>query len=69
MTDQSVSLERLVFYDWQKNSLLDSDDDFHWGNQLPLHVPTTVLTTGLFKIDNCMALLQTKCASQPEVLN
>ena len=53
MTDQSVSLERLVFYDWQKNSLLDSDDDFHWGYQLPLHVPTTVLTTGLFKIDNC----------------
>lgn len=53
MTDQSVSLERLVFYDWQKNSLLDSDDDFHWGYQLPLHVPTTVLTAGLFKIDNC----------------
>lgn len=50
MTDQSVSLERLVFYNWQKNSLLDSDDDFHWGYQLPLHVPTTVLTTGLFKI-------------------
>ena len=37
----------------KKNSLLDSDDDFHWGYQLPLHVPTTVLTTGLFKIDNC----------------